>query len=93
MSELTDKEVNLQIPDSLFLSLTRKAKQQGVSIEALCVSLLEGEQVFVEPSLYPSMGNGDLRTEIQKLMQSSLPKDEVNKRVRKLEAQLLRLIR
>lgn len=88
-----NKELNLHIPDSLFCSLSNKAEQQGVSIEALCVSLLGGEQTFVEPSLYMSLGNGEIRAEIQRLLQSKLPTEEVNRRVKKLENQVLRLIR
>lgn len=88
-----NKDLKLQIPDSLFSSLTQKANLRGVSLEALCVSLLGEEQILIEPSLYNSLGNGEIRTEIQKLVQSKLPKEEVNKRVRKLETQILRFIR
>ena len=88
-----NKDLKLQIPDSLFSSLTRKANLRGVSLETLCVSLLGEEQTLIEPSLYNSLGNGEIRTEIQKLVQSKLPKEEVNKRVRKLETQILRFIR
>jgi hypothetical protein len=91
--ELMNKDLKLQIPDSLFSSLTQKANQQGVSLEALCLSLLEEEQILIEPSLYNSLGNGEIRAEMQKLIQSKLPKEEVKKRVRKLEAQTLRFIR
>jgi hypothetical protein len=88
-----NKDLKLQIPDSLFSSLAQKANQRGVSLETLCVSLLGEEQILIEPSLYNSLGNGEIRIEMQKLMQSKLPKEEVNKRVRKLETQILRLIR
>jgi len=88
-----NKELKLQIPDSLFSSLSQKANQRGVSLEALCVSLLGEEQILIEPSLYKSLANGEIRTEMQKLMQSKLPKEEVNNRVRKLENQILRFIR
>jgi hypothetical protein len=88
-----NKDLKLQIPDSLFSSLSQKANQRGVSLEALCISLLGEEQILIEPSLYNSLGNGEIRIEMQKLMQSKLPKEEVNKRVRKLETQILRLIR
>ena len=88
-----NKDLKLQIPDSLFSSLTQKANQQGVSLETLCLSLLEEEQILIEPSLYKSLGNGEIRAEMQKLIQSKLPKEEVEKRIRRLEAQTLRFIR
>jgi hypothetical protein len=87
------KELNLQIPDSLFNSLEMRAKGQGVSIEALCLSLLDGGGKLVEPILYSSMANGELRAEIGRVLGSSLPKEEIRKRVRTLETQITRFIK
>lgn len=91
------KELNLQIPDSLYNSLTIKAKVQSVSLEALCLSLLQGEESglenLVEPSLYSYMANGELRLEIQKVLQSGLPSAEIKKRVQNLKNQISRCIR
>lgn len=87
------KEINLQVPDSLFNSLEEKANRQGVSIEALCLSLLGDQGVLIEPVLYSSMSNGELRDEIKKVLQSDLPKEEVRKRVRTLEVQITRFIK
>lgn len=88
-----NKEVNLQVPDSLYQSLELRAKGQGVSIEALCLSLLEGVGKLVEPTLYTSLANMELRTEIQKVLNSGLPSDEKRKRVRNLENQITRFIK
>ena len=96
MSQM-NTELNLQIPDSLFSSLRTKAKAQGVSLETLCVSLLgksdPSENYLIDPTLYPSLSNGDIRGEIQKVIQSQLPKEEIKKRVRQLETRLIRCIR
>lgn len=88
-----NKEIKLQIPDSLYLSLDSKAKRQGVSLEALCLSLLDNPIGLVEPTLYSSLSNKELREEVQKLLQSDLPKEEVKKRVRNLENYILRFIK
>lgn len=87
------KDIRLQVPDSLFNSLETRAKGQGVSIEALCLSLLSDEGKLVEPVLYSSMANSDLRSEINKVLKSGLPGEEVRKRVRNLETQITRFIR
>jgi hypothetical protein len=87
------KELKLNIPDSLLASLEARAKRQGVSIEALCLSLLEQQSDLTDPALYVSMANSELRQEIQKVLQSELPKEEVRKRVRTLESQITRFIR
>lgn len=88
-----EKEINLQVPDSLFYSLESRAKGQGVSIEALCLSLLNGEGKLVEPTLYSSMANGELRSEIGRVLSSNLPNEEIRRRVRTLETQITRFIR
>ncbi len=87
------KELKLHIPDSLLASLEARAKRQGVSIEALCLSLLEQQSDLTDPALYVSMANSELRQEIQKVLQSELPREEVRKRVRTLESQITRFIR
>lgn len=87
------KELKLHIPDSLMSSLQERAKGQGVSIEALCLSLLEEQPDLKDPALYISMANSELRQEIQRVLQSNLPKAEVKKRVRTLESQITRFIR
>lgn len=91
------KELNLQLPDSLFNSLQTRANEQSVSLEALCLSLLQGKDdtslSLVEPSLYFYLANGDLRKEIQRVLESHLPEEEKKKRVRGLKNQLSRCIR
>lgn len=87
-----NKELKLQIPDSLYSLLTKRAKERGVSIEALCLSVLE-KGTLVEPVLYESMSNGQIRLEIEKVMESDLSSEEVRKRVRQLEVQMTRFIR
>ena len=92
---MSKKEIKLQVSDSLLASLENRAKRQGVSIEALCLSLLwdnEGCEL-VNPALYISMANGELRQEIQKVLQSDLPEVEIRRRVRNLETQITRFIR
>jgi hypothetical protein len=88
-----NKELKLQIPNSLYQSLSESADRQGVSIEALCISMLEPKQSFIEPELYSSLSTQDVRNEIQRLLQSSLPKPELNSRVRRLNSQITRFIR
>lgn len=92
---MSNREIKLHISDSLFTSLNERARRQGVSIEALCLSLLGGEGTceLVNPALYISLANGELRQEIQKVLQSSLPDVEIRKRVRTLENQITRFIR
>lgn len=89
------KEINLLVPNSLFLTLETKAKGQGVSIEALCLSLLKGEkeEVLVDPVLYSSLANSELKSEIHKVLKSDLPKEEIKKRVKTLEVTITRFIK
>lgn len=91
MSQM-NKELKLQIPDSLHSTLAKKAENQGVSIETLCLSMLQAE-LLVEPSLYGSLPNGQIRLEIKRVIESDLPPEEVRKRVRQLETQITRCIR
>jgi hypothetical protein len=91
------KELKLHLPDSLFNSLQTRAKEQSVSLEALCLSLIQDKESInlglVEPSLYFYLANGDLRKEIQKVLESHLPEEEKKKRVKGLKNQLSRCIR
>jgi hypothetical protein len=87
------RDLNIRIPDSLFFHLERKAEEQGVSIEALCTSLLSGEnngEDLVDPSYYESLNLDVLRKEIRKVIESDLAKEEVRKRVNALEFQISR---
>ena len=92
-SQTMFRDQNLRIPDSLFLHLEKQAQDQGVSLETLCVLLLSGENKedsLVDPSFYPSLTLGVLRTEIRKVIESNLPKDEVRKRITSIELQISR---
>jgi hypothetical protein len=92
-SQTMFRDLNLRVPDSLFLHLEKQAQDQGVSLETLCVLLLSGENKedsLVDPSFYPSLTLGVLRTEIRKVIESNLPKDEVRKRITGIELQISR---
>lgn len=87
------RDLNLQVPDSLLTTLEEKAKKQGVSLEALCLSLLSGENDeggLIDPSYYQSLSLEILRKEIRKVIESELAKEEVRKRVNALEVQISR---
>ena len=87
------RELNLQIPDSLLFRLERQAEEQGVSLEALCLSLLSGENnegSLIDPSYYQSVNLDILRKEIRRVIESGLSKEEVRKRVNALEFQISR---
>jgi hypothetical protein len=87
------RELNIRIPDSLFFQLEIKAEEQGVSLEALCTSLLSGENnegCLVDISYYESLNLDVLRKEIRKVIESDLSKEEVRKRVNALEFQISR---
>jgi hypothetical protein len=87
------RELNLRLPDSLLFKLERQAEEQGVSLEALCTSLLSGENdegSLVDPSYYQSLNLDVLRKEIRKVIESELSKEEVRKRVNALEFQISR---
>lgn len=87
-----NKEITLQVPGSLYETLLQKAKEQGVSLEALCLSMLSGGSLL-EPTLYSSISSGLLREEIEKVVKSSLPETEIKKRVRLLETHIARHIK
>lgn len=87
------RDLNLQIPDSLLNILEERAKKQGVSIEALCLSLLSGENDeggLIDPSYYESLSLETLRKEIRRVIEGELTKEEVRKRVNALEFQISR---
>ena len=87
------RDLNLRLPDSLLFKLEKQAEAQGVSLEALCVSLLSGENDegdLVDPNYYQSLNLDILRKEIRKVIESELPKEEVRKRVNALEFQISR---
>ena len=87
------RELNLRLPDSLLFKLERQAEEQGASLEALCVSLLSGENDegdLVDPNYYQSLNLDVLRKEIRRVIESELSKEEVRKRVNALEFQISR---
>lgn len=87
------RELNLSLPETLFFHLERQAEEQGVSLEALCFSLLSGEnneKGLVEPNYYQSLDLDVLRKEIRKVIESDLPVEEVRKRVNAIEFQISR---
>ena len=89
-------ELTLQVPLSLLTSLERKAIGQGVSLETLCLTLLSEEEstqeedTLVDPRFYSYLNHNTMREEVQKVIQSSLPQDEVQRRINKLEFQITR---
>lgn len=87
------EELKLQLPESTFSHLSEKAKSQGVSIEALCLSILKAESEVVDPGVYSTLGSGDIRLEVRKVFSSSLSRDEKSRRIRLLENQITRRIR
>jgi len=87
------KEISLVLSDSLLFYLESQAQEQSVSLEALCLSLLEKqkqEEKLVEPVFYQTLTHEDMRKEIQKVIKSSLPTPEIKKRVNHLELQISR---
>lgn len=87
------RDLNLRLPDSLLLHLERQAKEQGVSLETLCISRLSGENdegSLIDPNYYQSVTLDVLRKEIRKVIESDLPKEEARKRVNALEFQVSR---
>lgn len=88
-----DTELKLQVPDSLLFSLERQAREHGLSLDELCLSLLSGDKLergLVDPRYYQSLSLEFLREEIRKVIESDLTKDEVRKRINQLETQISR---
>ena len=87
------RDVNLRLPDSLLFTLEKQAEERGVSLEALCILPLSGENNegdLIEPSYYQSLNLDVLRKEIRRVIESDLPKEEVRKRVNGLEYEISR---
>lgn len=88
-----NQELILVLSDSLLSFLNNKAEEQGVSVEALCASILEErkqEEGLVEPVFYQSLTHEDMRREIRKVIKSALPSQEIRRRVNHLELQMSR---
>jgi hypothetical protein len=81
------RDLNLRIPEALFFQLERQAEEQGVSFDSLCFSLLSGQkqESLVDPTYYPSLTLGVLRSEIRKVIESDLTPEETRKRVTAIE--------
>ena len=91
-----NKELTLLIPDSLLLQLELQARAQGVSLETLCLSLLSNgkqEEDLVDPSYYRSLSHTSMRQELNKVIESSLPSEEIRKRLNRLEFEISRRYR
>jgi hypothetical protein len=91
-----NKELTLLIPDSLLLQLELRAREQGVSTETLCLSLLSGvkqEEDLVDPSYYRSLSHTHMRQEVNKVIESSLPAEEIRRRLNNLEFEISRRYR
>ena len=81
------RDLNLRIPEALLFQLEEQAEEQGVSVESLCFSLLSGQkqESLVDPTYYPSLTLEALRSEVRKVIESSLPPEETRKRVNSIE--------
>jgi hypothetical protein len=91
-----NKELTLLIPDSLLLQLELRAREQGVSTETLCLSLLSSvkqEEDLVDPLYYQSLSHSSMRLEVNKVIQSPLSPEEVRKRLNRLEFEISRRYR
>jgi len=87
------RDLNLQIPETLYLLLEEQAEEHGVSVESYCFSLLSGQKPggsLVDPAYYQSVTLEVLRKELHKVIESDLPKEEVRKRVNALEFNISR---
>jgi hypothetical protein len=96
MRVIMNKELTLLIPDSLLLQLELRAREQGVSVETLCLSLLSGvkqEEDLVDPSYYRSLSHTGMRQEVNKVIESSLPSEEIRRRLNNLEFEISRRYR
>jgi hypothetical protein len=86
-------ELKLQVPDSLLFSLERQAREHGLTLEELCLSRLSGDEpegTLVDPQYYQSLNLELLRSELRKVIESDLPKEEVRKRINGIEFQISR---
>jgi hypothetical protein len=92
-SQTMFRDLNLQLPETLFFHLEKQALEQGVSLETLCFNLLSNQKQegsLVDPSFYQSLALEVLRAEIRKVIESDLPKDEVRKRINAIDFQISR---
>ena len=88
-----EKDLHLSIPEALFYELVRKAGESGISLDSLCFSLLSGQKQegsLIDPVFYESVALESLRSEIRRVIESDLTKEEVRKRVNALEFQISR---
>jgi len=86
-------ELKLHVPDSLLFSLERQAREHGLTLEELCLSLLSGDKLegtLVDPQYYQSLNLELLRVELRKVIESDLPRDEVRKRINGIEFHISR---
>ena len=93
MERIMHRNLNLRLPETLFFHLEKQAEEQGISLEELCFSLLSGQKQdssLIDPSYYSSVQLDLLRKEIRKVMESSLPIEEVRKRVNAIEFNISR---
>jgi hypothetical protein len=87
------EELTLLVPGSLLSSLNNQAIERGVSLETLCLSLLseeKQEETLMDPSFYASLNLNIMRKEVQKVIESGLPPEEIRSRVNRLEFQISR---
>lgn len=70
------------------------ADKRGVSLEALCLSLLAQEygkqEGLIEPNFYQSLDLAELRSQVKKVIESDLPPDETRRRINRLEIEISR---
>jgi len=90
-------ELTLLIPDSLLLQLELRARTKGTSIEDLCVELLsvgnKDDVNLIDPAFYSVLSHDRIRTEINRVVESSLEPGEIRTRLNKLTIQLSRMYR
>ena len=89
---VSHQDLNLQIPNSLFLELEKQAKAQGSSLEEFCLLLLsqEQEETLFNPDFYQSLPLDCLRKEIPKVVSSTLPAEQMKRRVKSLNFEISR---
>lgn len=93
IGDLINREIKLRLPGSLYLSLEQRAIEQGVSLEALCLSLLSGQKLedsLINPDFYASLDLNEMRSELRKVIASDLPRDEMRRRTNRLEFEMSR---
>jgi hypothetical protein len=88
-------EIKLQLPENTYQSLLSKAKSQGVSIEALCLSaILSSGQIELLPTdMYSYQSRKNLKEELDKIAHSDLTNEEKGKRTKLINAYIARFMR